>query len=420
MQKPLTNGWHGLINHSMRFPSLEKPVIQNIVYRHAEDAAFLWLQRDRLVRASDACLVDIQNIDQKIHAHINGLQAAGQAGWETAWEALQQFTEPGEMFVASVVAFALFDDEAPFLALLSMVDAKPATRRGFLSACAWCEERQVIPVMKHFFQSESLQQHGIGIAACALRRLNPGKVIHFALTQNDPGLQVCALRATGELGLQEHAHHLRRIFADQKGEQHFWAAWSLVLLGDRGPALEQLCRVMQDTQHPCQGRALSLAIRALPFDRSGDYINNMSEQDGLSRQAVIACGILGAPESIPWLIHCMSNASLVCIAGDAFSRITGVALDKEGLTTEPPCIDPEDEDGISDDACWPDPNKIDQWWQSHKTTYASGQRYLLGRKLDQEHMLSVLESGTQAVRRGVALDLMLSGHHSFLCNTAQS
>jgi len=420
MQKPLTNGWHGLINSPMTFPMREKPIIQHIVYRHAEDAAFFWLQRDRFVRSADACLDDIRNTDQKIRAHINGLQAAGQAGWEVAWEALQQFTEPGEMFVASAVAFALFDDEAPFQELLAMVTTEPTIQRGFLSACAWSEERHVIPVMKRFFQSASLQQRKIGIAVCALRRLNPGNALHFALTQNDPDLQVCALRATGELGLQEHKHHLRSILADQKGEQYFWAAWSLVLLGDRGPALEQLCHIMQDTEHPYQSRALSLAIRALPFDHACHYIDHMGKQDGLLCQAIVACGVLGAPEGVSGLIQCMGNASLARIAGDAFSRITGVSLDEEGLTTESPATDLDDEDGINSDDHWPDANKVEQWWQSHKTTYESGQRYLLGHKLDCEYMLSVLEKGTQVVRRGVALDLMLSGHHSFLCNTSQS
>jgi len=419
MPKFLMSGWHALINHPMTFPSLEKPIIQDIVYRHAEDAAFLWLQRDRLVRAPDAYLDDIKNIDQKIRAHINGLQAAGQAGWKMAWEALQQFTEPGEMFVASVVAFALFTDDTPFQELLTVIDTEPATQRGFLSACAWCEEKYVIPVLKRFFQSESIQQYKIGIAACALRRLNPGNVLHFALTQNDPGLQVCALRAAGELGLQEYVHHLQRIFADQKGEQHFWAAWSLVLLGDRGPALEQLCRIMQDTKHPYQDRALSLAIRALPFDQAYHYIVDMGKHDELLRQAIIACGILGAPEGVSGLIQCMSNVSLACIAGDAFSRITGVSLDKEGLTTKPPAADLDDDD-ISNNDHWPDVDKVNQWWQSHETTYELGQRYLSGRRLDQAHMLSVLGKGTQDVRRGVAIDLVLSGHHSVLCNTRQS
>lgn len=417
MPKLPTRGWHGLINCPMTFPLLEKPIIENIVYRHAEDAAFLWLQRDRLVRASDAYIADIQNIDQKIHAHVNGLQIAGQTGWETAWKALQQFSEPGEMFVASAVAFALFDDETSFQELLTIIDTEPATQRGFLSACAWCEERHVIPVIKRFFQSGSIRQYEIGIAACTLRRLNPGNVIHFALTRNDPGLQVCALRATGELGLQEYARHLQNIFAHQKGEQHFWAAWSLVLLGDRGPALEQLCHIMQDTEHACQSRALSLAIRALTFDHAYHYITHMGKHDGLLRQAIIACGILGASEGVPGLLQCMSNASLARIAGDAFSRITGVSLDEEGLTAEPPA-DLDDDDSISSDDHWPDANKVGQWWQLHKIAYEPGHRYLSGRKLDKEHMLSMLEKGTQAVRRGVAIDLMLSGQHPFLWNTS--
>jgi len=420
MQKPLTNGWLGLIDNAMTFPLLEKPIIQDIIYRHAEDAAFFWLQRDRFVRAPDAYLEDIQNIDQKIRAHVNGLEAAGQAGWKTAWAALQQFTEPGEMFAASAVAFTLFDNETPFQTLLTMIEAEPTNQRGLLSACAWCEQRHVIPVVKRFFQSGSSQQHEIGIAACTLRRLNPGNVIHSALVQKNPGLQARALRAVGELGLQEYAHHLQGTLTHLKGEQHFWAAWSLVLLGDRGPALEQLCGIMQDTQHPNQSRALSLAIRALPFDHACLYINHMGKHDGLLRQAIIACGILGAPECIPWLIQCMSNVAYARIAGDAFYRITAACLDMKSLRAEPATTDLEDDAGMDSDYQWPDANKIERWWQSHKASYEPRQRYLLGQRLNREHLLHVLRYGTQVIRRGVAIDLMLSGHHSFLCNTSDS
>jgi len=423
MPKRLTNGWPGLINHTMIIPTLEKPIIQDIVYRHAEDAAFLWLQRDRAVRAADTYLEDIQTIDQKIRPHVNGLQVAGLAGWQTAWEALQQFTEPGEMFVASVVALTSVD-ESRLQQLLTVIDDESTTQRGLLSACAWCEEKYVIPVVKRFFQSESPQQHEVGIAACALRRTNPGDVIRSALTQQHLGLQVRALRAVGELGLREYAHHLQDVLAHQEGDSHFWAAWSLVLLGDRGPALEQLCHIMQNTQHPHQSRALSLAIRALSFDHACYYLNQMGinqvgKYDELLRQTIDACGTLGAPECIPWLIQCMGNVALARAAGAAFSRITGVLLDQDGLKDESPCIDSDDDDRDSDYQ-WPDANKIERWWQSHQTIYEPRQRYLSGQRLDREHMLHVLEKGTQLVRRGAAMDLMLSGHHTFLYNTSQS
>ncbi len=45
------------------FLSLDRPIIHDIVSRHAEDATFLWQQRDRFVRAPHIYPDDLKNLE---------------------------------------------------------------------------------------------------------------------------------------------------------------------------------------------------------------------------------------------------------------------------------------------------------------------------------------------------------------------
>ncbi|RUV31610.1 hypothetical protein [Mesorhizobium sp. M7A.F.Ca.MR.148.00.0.0] len=58
--------------------------IAAIVDQHAEDAAFLWLRRRREIDGSILDETDIGRIDQRLDANIEGLMAAGKAGWDAA------------------------------------------------------------------------------------------------------------------------------------------------------------------------------------------------------------------------------------------------------------------------------------------------------------------------------------------------
>src|SRR5260221_11033141 len=73
--------------------------IAPIVEQHAEDAAFLWLQRDNAVCAPHYSLKDVAKLDDRVEAHVDGLRVAGDDGWALALEQLKH-PEAGEDFPA--------------------------------------------------------------------------------------------------------------------------------------------------------------------------------------------------------------------------------------------------------------------------------------------------------------------------------
>src|SRR6185437_17048852 len=77
--------------------------IELMLRQHAEDAGFLWLQRDNAVRAPHYALKDLAKLDDRVEAHIDGLRVAGDDGWALALDQLKH-PEPGEYFAAMVLA----------------------------------------------------------------------------------------------------------------------------------------------------------------------------------------------------------------------------------------------------------------------------------------------------------------------------
>lgn len=80
------------------------PNIPVIIEQHAEETAFNWLLCDRAVYKPHYDLPDLEQIDDRIEANIDGLRIAGDEGWEICQEAME-VGEPGETFTAGVLAF---------------------------------------------------------------------------------------------------------------------------------------------------------------------------------------------------------------------------------------------------------------------------------------------------------------------------
>ena len=107
------------------------PVIPKVLDRHAEEAAFLWLLRDRAVARPQYTLHSMRELDQRVEAHLDGLRVAGEAGQRRAWEEFETQTGAGEAFAASVLAFETTSADS-VQKLLEAAEANPGLARG------WC------------------------------------------------------------------------------------------------------------------------------------------------------------------------------------------------------------------------------------------------------------------------------------------
>jgi uncharacterized protein (TIGR02270 family) len=363
-------------------------MIRWILEHHAEEASFLWEQRDIAVRSSHATLASLARLDERLDAHLDGLRVGADEARAICCDGL---ASGGDIFVAAVLAS---DDLAALAHILDRIDDEPQLARGFVSALGWLEADDVLDVLERLLAptcSPALQ--ALGIAGALAHRRDPGIALMDALASRDDALRARALRAAGELGRKDLLPEVLDAFAASSDEVRFWSARSALLLGEeRGAAI---LRPLAEGDGVRAADAADLAARASVTLRI----------DALPPpRAIRAAAALGDPKHVPWLLEAMEARELARTAADAFSRITGCDLAAEGLEARPPRDDEDDE--IDDDSLlpWPDVPAVNAWWQRRKSEFEPGTRYLAGKPIDAAQLERVLRAGRQCERAAAAFE----------------
>lgn len=403
---------------------MQKPVIKSIINQHAEEAAFLWLQRDAAVQEPHYSLKDLAHLDDRVEAHLDGLHIAGNASWEICKEALA-LDEPGEVFTAAVIAFE-GEDGRRVDDVISVAQQSPENWQALVSAIGWLPDEHYQRWVPGMLNANAPSYRRLAIAASVLHRQDPGPALAAALDDLESCFQARALRAVGELKRRDLLPVLQQRFKIDDSACQFWAAWSAVLLGDHD-ALDVL-KVFATPESPFCEQAMQLMLRVMDEPEARKWLSDFTESPEVLRHAILGAGIIGDPLYIPWLIKLMAVPEVARVAGESFSMITGVDLAYDDLDGEwpegfeaGPTENPEDEDVAMDpdeDLPWPEPNLVQAWWEKNKNLYRAGSRYLVGKPITVEHCQQVLQTGFQRQRRAAALELVLLQPDTPLFNTS--
>jgi uncharacterized protein (TIGR02270 family) len=399
-------------------------IIPQIVEQHAEEAAFLWLLRDAAVDAPHYDLKDLARLDERVEAHIDGLRVAGEPGWEITLAQLEQHQEAGEVFAAGVLALES-QDQARIDQVIAVVEGAPEGTRGLISALGWLRPESLRGLVKSFLDDASPVRRMLGLAACSVHRVDPHSYLARLLTDDATIVRARALRLIGELGRADLNQELRNTLQDPDETCRFWAAWSAGLVGERGPAIPIL-KQHAEGEGAFKWRALDLVLRIMPQTEAMAWLRGLNSDPRHARLAVMACGILGDPAFVPWLLGRMEIPELARAAGESFSMITGVDLAYDDLETDAPAgfeagptDNPTDENVALDpdeNLPWPDAVLLQQWWQDNGTRFPAGARHLLGRPLSPETCQHSLAAGFQRQRRAAAFELALTRPEAPLLN----
>lgn len=392
-----------------------------VVEQHAEDAAFLWLLRDRAVSAPHIRLANLVELDGRIDAHIDGLHVAAEQGWTACTDALAH-AEPGELFAASVLAFGS-GDAGRVDAVLDAAASKPLLPRAVVSALGWLEPRLAGGAIEALLQSSSPLRKRIGLAGAAVHRLNPGAVLDATLQEaTNPLLTSRALRAIGELGLTEMRSSVCAHLQSADDDIRFAAAWSAGLLGERAavPVLGQFVAAGGAYAE----KACTVGLKCLTGREAYQAHDELASHQELGRLAITAAGVIGDPALVDWLLAQMQVPALARLAGEAFSTVTGADLAHPALAGQPPegfdagpTDDPLDENVAPDPdeyLPWPDPDKARDWWYDYRGEFRAGSRYLLGNPVEVPWLFEVLATGMQRQRTAAAVELALAQPGSVL------
>lgn len=389
-------------------------VIDDLVAQYAEQAAFLWTQRARAVIGAAHDLESLADRDERLAAHLEGLHASGAAGWRHARSALQATPEAGEAFTAAVLALETADT-AGFDLVLEVADASPAAVPGIASAVGWVPPSCLRGVVHDLLRQPGEARRLVGLAACAHHRVDPSGAWGPLAADPSPRVRARALRLAGEVGATSHlATCLARAADDPDADCRREAAWSAVLLGDRGAGLAALQR--EAAARP-RSPAFDLALQACAPAEGQAWLRRLAGQ-GLDLRALLRGGArIGDPAYVPWLIHQMGDPALARIAGESFALITGADLQRRPLrgpapagAASGPSDDPDDPSVATDpdaDLPWPDAAAVSAWWASHRERFPAGRACLLGAPLDAAQAMHVLATGRQRARALAATALAL-------------
>ena len=354
-------------------------------------------------------------MDNRIEAHIDGLRVAGEAGWALLLMQAERHKEAGEVFAVGVLALESRDC-ARIKAVLAIAEAESEAARGFVSALGWVGPEVLKGTGRELLEAEGAFRRRLGIAACALHRVDPAGGLDRALADDDPALRAGALRAVGQLGRVDLLPALLGRLDDAEPACAFWAAWSAVRLGDRKAALQRLA-LLALADSPFQAAAAELALRAMAGGEARELLGSQARNPKRRRAVIQAVGASGDPHYLPWLIKQMETVEVARVAGEAFAMITGADLAYEDLEGDwpegfeaGPTEDPADEDVALDpdeDLPWPQPELVQAWWQEREGQFQAGRRYLAGRPVEAAGCRKVLAAGFQRQRRAAALELGL-------------
>lgn len=386
----------------------------DIVEKFVDNASFLWILRSIAVGQPHYYLNDIRQLDQRIEAQLDGLMTALEQSWQACLEALE-YQQPGEDFVAAMVAFKSRDPQKIQLAVEAGLSGDLAA--GLISALGWLQTAYVDDWISSFLSSKDLNHKYLAIAACSVRRENPGEVLAGILQREDCRqhikLYARALRLIGELKRRDLQPLLQTAMQSEIDAIRFWSYWSASLMGDQS-AVYQLKKFVLEAG-PFQAGSIDVCFRLLPIEEARSWISELGNTDGQIRAVINASAVLGDPHALEWLIARMEQTEVCRLAGEAFSQISGIGIDQSGLALEMPAPafeeeDIEEADGLimqDENLPWPDVDKIKAIWARHRANFVPGQRYFMGKPISSELLRNSLSSANQRQRKAAALELAL-------------
>lgn len=380
-------------------------MIPLVLDQHAEEASFLAMLRTHAVGAPNYDLTHLSNLDNRIEAHVDGLQVAGLKGLNLLLEQLGPRAS-GEVFAATVLAFQMGSSTA-LSTIASSLHTCPEGERYFTAALGWLEWSVVQPWVERLLASPEPLFRRLGLAACGLHRQDPGPALLSALGNSDPSVLARAARTAGELRRRDLMQPLRLHRLHSDPTLRFWSNWATAQMGD-----EEALPILQafaEQPGPWQERALHVVLAWQARDASMAWIRRMTQVPEQRRIAIKATGLFGDPVALPWLLQQMSDLPMARVAGEAFSQITGVDLAGQDLEL---VHSPDYDAGPSDDPAdgnvamdpdenlpWPDAQRVNGWYQQHGHALQNGTRYLVGEPFSEAVCWRVLAEGNQPQRR---------------------
>ncbi|MDH5257581.1 MAG: TIGR02270 family protein, partial [Gammaproteobacteria bacterium] len=374
------------------------------------------------LNSSDYNLTDLETLDSRLEANIDGLYIAGEEGWPH-YEKHLEAGEYGEIFVISVIAIKLHNNKY-FQLAFEMAGDDEELLNAIADAFIWLPYSEVASYLDLLYNIKKPEKQFVAIAASAGHRQINHNHLADALSSSNIMLLTRAILACAEVGDKSLVPKLKECLIHEENSVQFAAYWTMTRFGYAN-AMNRLTLFLPIPLYA--ERAMFFEVMQKDTGKTVSLLRQLFQNPKTKRLSIFGMGLLGNPVSIDFLIKIMHDEELARVAGEAFSFITGVDIEYEDLDMDEPegfeggpNDNPKDENVDMDrdeDLPWPNPDLISQWWQENKKRFHPEKKYILGKEISIAQFEQVLIHGTQIQREFAALSIAARQQNESIFNT---
>lgn len=399
--------------------------MMDVLEEHLDEAAFLWSQWERALVSPLYALADLAELEERLLAHGDGLVVGGEAA---ATELLLPGLETEEPERIAVSALALLGGlgKREREELFEVFDTGDEVQRaGIGRALGLSEAEGLEAVLLPRLTAESPAVQLAAFQVLAFRGAVPPEVRTQWLYRDDAGAVVTALREPRPLAPQWVQTVLPQLLVDPRPGVREAAITAGLISGAR--AAWKACRKV--AEEGGVGRRLALAVLAFGGDaKDAEWMVGLLRQEALRADVLWALGFSGQRVAAEACLEWMGDAQAAALAGEAFSAITGLKLEREyrlpPKEEEEALVPLEQEDldanlipGPEASLALPVPEAVERWWQTAKKNFEHGARYGRGSRLDAGGLLEALGQEPMRRRHVLALELAIRSRGAHVLQT---
>jgi uncharacterized protein (TIGR02270 family) len=388
----------------------------DVVEEHLDEAAFLSSQWERALLSPKLALSSVANgVEERLRAHVDGLLTAGAPVRERLLEPALASKDRALAFTAALAMLETPGREGFDAVIQRLDEVGPEGHAPFVRALELARRAGIDRELLGLAGSVNPRRVGPALEALAFRRVPvPLDLLLSANAMKVPAILPPALRAARLAGPKAFPL-VHRSLSSPLPEIREAALESGLVLGLR--SAWAACRETVEAREP--GSAFALLGLALSGDLSDvDLIAPSAAERSLRAVALFALGFTGRAAAADACLAHLRDEKVARLAAEAFSAITGLAIEGEFRAPEPaPREEPiplEEEDLDANlvpgpEAALPLPaaGAIEAWWTTARAKFDPRARFVRGKAYDAAAGLAAFVGGPMRRRHALGLELAI-------------
>jgi uncharacterized protein (TIGR02270 family) len=388
----------------------------DLVEESCEEAAFLWKRWEADLASPVRGLEEVFSwTEDRLQGALDGVRVAGD-GLVQMVRSLLEGDDPSHQTIAAHLLAAHSSPEARMQLAAAIREAKGARLWAMVRGIEAADLDSSFAPVAAVFSTASREHLAALCRLKAFRRSTPGREVAAAFESGEPLLQEQALRVLRHAKDDSAAKYIASSLKADNGAVRK-AAMECGMYQRQAGAWEAVCRLVHE-RDPGSIPFLSL-VAALGSPEEQQSVIEALHEPALQRAGLFALGYIGTPEAIDLCLQAMRKPELARSAGATYCAITGVDLQRDGLTApepqeseSPPAFEAEQLDAnLIPEAheLWPlpDEGRVRSHWLAAKSGYAAGVRHLYGRPVDLRVLVAAVERGPMLRRPDLIAELTI-------------